>query len=132
MKRIQRKRTKGYRIPENAVSITRPGQWGNPVKLVGDMIYIDASHRRAVMDKWVCLCHGTPEDVVDIYRYLVGMTDEIRDDIKGNFDIDTHQEMFAKKDFTPLIGKDLACFCPLGAPCHGDVLIQKLIQLIVT
>ena len=29
-KRIQRKRTKGWRKPEGAVSVTRPGKWGNP------------------------------------------------------------------------------------------------------
>ena len=28
-KRIQRKRTKGSRMPPNTVSITRPGKWGN-------------------------------------------------------------------------------------------------------
>jgi hypothetical protein len=29
-KRIQRKRTKGWHMPPNAVSVTRPGKWGNP------------------------------------------------------------------------------------------------------
>jgi hypothetical protein len=29
-KRIQRKRTKGWRKPEGAVDCTRPGRWGNP------------------------------------------------------------------------------------------------------
>jgi len=28
--RIQRKRTKGWRMPPDAVSVTRPGKWGNP------------------------------------------------------------------------------------------------------
>ena len=28
--RIQRKRTKGWRMPPNTVSVTRPGMWGNP------------------------------------------------------------------------------------------------------
>lgn len=28
--RIQRKRTKGFRMPPNTVSVTRPGKWGNP------------------------------------------------------------------------------------------------------
>lgn len=31
-KRIQRKRTKGWRMPANTVSVTRPGRWGNPFK----------------------------------------------------------------------------------------------------
>lgn len=29
-KRIQRKRTKGWRLPANAVYVGRPTQWGNP------------------------------------------------------------------------------------------------------
>jgi len=28
--RIQRKRTKGWKMPEGAVNCTRPGRWGNP------------------------------------------------------------------------------------------------------
>ena len=28
--RVQRKRTKGWRMPPNTVSVTRPGKWGNP------------------------------------------------------------------------------------------------------
>ena len=34
-KRIQRKRTKGWRMPANAVSVTRPGKWGNPYTVEG-------------------------------------------------------------------------------------------------
>ena len=30
MKRVQRKRTKGYRLPENCVYVGRPSRWGNP------------------------------------------------------------------------------------------------------
>jgi hypothetical protein len=28
--RIQRKRTQGWKMPPNTVSVTRPGKWGNP------------------------------------------------------------------------------------------------------
>lgn len=31
--RIQRKRTKGWRMPENAVYVGRPTKWGNPYKI---------------------------------------------------------------------------------------------------
>lgn len=33
MKRIQRKRTKGYRLPSNAVYVGRPTKYGNPFTL---------------------------------------------------------------------------------------------------
>jgi hypothetical protein len=29
-RRIQQKRTKGWRMPPNTVSVARPGKWGNP------------------------------------------------------------------------------------------------------
>ena len=31
--RIQRKRTKGWRLPENTVCVTRPGKYGNPCRV---------------------------------------------------------------------------------------------------
>ncbi len=33
-KRIQRRRSKGWRKPEGVVSVTRPGKWGNPHKSI--------------------------------------------------------------------------------------------------
>jgi hypothetical protein len=33
MKRIQRQRIKGWRMPENAVYVGRPSPWGNPYKI---------------------------------------------------------------------------------------------------
>lgn len=35
-KRIQRKRTKGFRLPPNTVCVTRPGPLGNPWLIVAD------------------------------------------------------------------------------------------------
>lgn len=34
--RIQRKRTKGWKMPPNTVSVARPGRWGNPFKIGPD------------------------------------------------------------------------------------------------
>jgi hypothetical protein len=41
-KRLQQKRTKGWRKPPNSVVISRPSKWGNPFK-------IDAEHDRATV-----------------------------------------------------------------------------------
>lgn len=35
-KRIQRKRTKGWRMPEGAVYVGRPTRWGNPFTVTPD------------------------------------------------------------------------------------------------
>lgn len=49
-KRLQQKRTKGWRKPPNAVIISRPSKWGNPFK-------IDAEHDRpavvTLFRKWI-------------------------------------------------------------------------------
>jgi hypothetical protein len=41
-KRLQQKRTKGWRKPPNSVVISRPSKWGNPFK-------IDAAHDRSAV-----------------------------------------------------------------------------------
>jgi hypothetical protein len=33
--RIQRKRTRGWKMPPNTVSVARPGRWGNPFIVAG-------------------------------------------------------------------------------------------------
>jgi hypothetical protein len=35
MKRIQRKRTRGWRMPPNTVYVGRPTKWGNPYHIAG-------------------------------------------------------------------------------------------------
>jgi hypothetical protein len=32
--RIQRKRAKGWRMPPNTISVCRPGEWGNPHRIM--------------------------------------------------------------------------------------------------
>jgi hypothetical protein len=41
-RRIQRRRTKGWKKPENTVCVTRPGPWGNPVKVTAEITAADA------------------------------------------------------------------------------------------
>lgn len=88
-RRIQLSRKKGYRKPDNAVRITRPGKWGNPYK-VG--------------------IHGDAETCVRLFEGM--MKTELARSEKMRAAIEE------------LRGKDLGCFCPLGAVCHGDVLLR--------
>ena len=109
-KRIQRKRTKGWRMPSNAVSITRPGKFGNP---------FTASECRAAGYE------GTDEEIkarcVKAFRAWLCDKD-------GWLNWDGPEAEKAKQailDGLPqLQGKDLACWCALDKPCHADVLIE--------
>ena len=100
-KRIQRKRTKGWRMPDNAVYVGRPTKWGNPHKVRVSLHRLPDGNYR----------YMTPADAVAAYR------NEIlpfwTDDERGT----------ERLDLEDLRGKDLACWCQLDQPCHADVLL---------
>lgn len=119
--RIQRKRTKGWRMPPDTVSVTRPGKWGNPFR-VGGYYSLDAKFglmmwcQRAIWkeaDKETAIREGftlirSPQHAVDWFRRLTAKwSDFHRDECRAE-----------------LGGKNLACYCPLGQPCHADVLLE--------
>lgn len=91
-KRIQRKRTKGWRMPENTVYVGRPTKWGNPYSWKDyDLMEESTAKKRSVRQ----------------YKHW----------IKG-------QIVRGKVNLEELRGKDLACWCKKGDPCHADVLIS--------
>ena len=98
--RIQRRRVKGWKMPPNTISVCRPGRWGNPLR-VG--MYVGYTRADAVKDyvRWL-----KREPVVRSYEGVFGKpptTREIRKELRG---------------------KNLACFCPIGEPCHGNILLR--------
>jgi hypothetical protein len=99
--RIQRRRAKGWRMPEGAVVVDRSTPWGNPF-IVGK----DGTRDRVVklfrllVAGYVCVtCKPALDELMEYRRRLVEHLAELR-------------------------GKDLACWCPLGQPCHADVLLE--------
>lgn len=73
-------------MPQNTVSVARPGVFGNPYPVKPGRTALDA---------------------VAAFRTHIENTPALR-------------EMIAKQ----LTGKHLACWCPLGSPCHADVLLE--------
>ena len=98
--RIQLRRAKGWRLPENAVNCARPGPWGNPFVVGRDGTREDCVRlHKTLMCGYVCLtCKATIEEQKAALEYSVAHIDELR-------------------------GKDLACWCK-GKPCHCDTLIE--------
>ena len=92
--RIQLRRTKGYRKPEGAIVVARPSKWGNPYKV-------------ATRTKGGVLI--TPELAVVLFH--MDLTTSHSPDLLAGI-------------LAPLRGHDLACWCPLGTPCHGTVLLE--------
>lgn len=105
--RIQRKRTKGWRMPENTVYVGRGSKWGNPLKPVnGDVLGCVKSFRRALTER------------PNLYRHMVL---KITNGMNGR-GVAFFAEM--KEQLPELRGKNLACWCPLDQPCHADVLLE--------
>ncbi len=105
--RIQRKRTKGWRMPANTVYVGRPSNWGNvwPVYPMSPSPARDAdAYRRWLLGK----------SARSISREYVGDAD-----VRGRSKPPSLKEIRAK-----LRGKNLACWCPLDQPCHADVLLE--------
>jgi hypothetical protein len=124
--RLQRKRTKGFKlISPNGLPIIyvgRGSRWGNPFKLFGDMIYVDAGHRRKILDKWVCYYEDgghTTEEVVKLFRDLLMdlNSHEVEPEIREKF-------MWMRDRINDLKGKNLACWCKETSICHADVLLS--------
>jgi uncharacterized protein DUF4326 len=98
--RVQRKRTAGYRMPPNTVSVTRPGRYANPYR-VG--------------------IHGTAEECVAAFRKAWERALRL-----SKVHPLSPPSPFGKPVYLgPLRGKNLACFCSVDEPfCHADVLLK--------
>lgn len=112
-KRIQRKCTKGWRMPEGAVYVGRPGRWGNPYRVIGGTVF---GPPRPIEggDLVAYSTHAPAEDAVAeaVRKYRRDIDCAIRSRL-------TTDEIRAR-----LAGRDLACWCPLSSPCHADVLLE--------
>ncbi len=135
--RIQLKRTKGFNLQEHslsinglsAVKVSRPTKWGNPFKVVGDMIYVHAGYRRTILSPWVFLCSGELERCLQLYEAVVtGKMNQAIDFAKIRVDAATDIEYwikhFEKQKLSELKNKNLSCFCKPGEACHADVLLK--------
>ncbi len=114
-------------MPENTISVTRPGKWGNPFRVIGESIFVDAGHRQKNLDKWVFLCLGDAEKAVSLFKSVLTnrlLPGEYGFKIDMISDIAYHAKRLSKLDLSELQGKNLACFCPADKPCHADVLIE--------
>lgn len=95
--RVQRKRTKGWRMPENTVCVDRTTKWGNPF-VVGK--------------------HGTAAQCVEKFRRTLFVFRH--GDSLDKFWLDS----LTLDEISDLRGKNLACWCALDKPCHADVLLE--------
>lgn len=107
--RIQRKRTKGWRMPEETVNVARPGFWGNlfTVDEWGRELAVKL-HRNAMTGFW------NPRDLPAEWpdsKFALGA--EL-------FKESRHQ----LECLYQLRGHDVACWCKEEELCHGDTYLE--------
>ena len=108
-KRIQLKSAKGWRMSANTVKVDRFSPWGSPF-IIGEFSPDEAT-----------LGYGTPSELCGV---------PVRDHAHA-------AKLFCKWLFSGsdaalasrisihvLRGRNLACWCPPGQPCHADVLLE--------
>lgn len=115
--RVQLRRTAGWRMPPNTVKVTRPLIFGNP------FVHPDPAEAVAAYRK---LCEGGTK-VFEIAPDGLMFAPRIHPN-------STHwafAEWMREEGLPALRGKNLACWCPLDAPCHADVLLDLANRQIV-
>ena len=115
-KRIQRKRTKGWRMPEGAVYVGRPSRWGNQTRVgaCGECQWgsHDGDHRPMDAVEATGMYRIGWEATLMAEASIGEMTpDELRLCGVSGIQID---------HLAPLRGPDLACWCPLACGVGVD------------
>lgn len=115
--RVQLSRAKGWRMPPNTVKVSRgqgaAGEWGNPFR-----IETATDTKTGAVEYWVSTSayawtgltkEAAQQRAVDAFRHWVMQSKQLN---------------FRDRARLALRGKNLACWCASGAPCHADVLLE--------
>lgn len=100
-------------MPENTVSVARPGRHGNP-------FYIGGYHKIGDGTSWFGRLTALDAAYADSSFTLV----ESREQAVEMFRQYRLRYPLPEAAKDELRGKNLACWCPLDKPCHADVLLE--------
>jgi hypothetical protein len=92
--RVQLKRSKGWKMPENTVKIDRTTRWGNPF---------------------------TPQECGSIAAAVAKHAAWMKGEIAAP---DARVPPTPAEIRTALRGRHLACWCALDGPCHAELLLK--------
>lgn len=107
-KRIRRSRKRGWRMPKNTIYVGRPTKFGNPY-------YVNPVMRL-----------GDPDPLYAVFGPEGRQIGQAYYDQKdaAQYAVELFAEMVNGEDFSEIQGKNLACWCVCGEPCHADVLLK--------
>ena len=116
-RRIQRRRSAGWRLPEGAIDVTT-GKWANPFAK-GEPITRDG-------DLWPYVAGLFPHVNEPVFAGVMFESIKL---LRPEEVVAAHGWWFIQQPALMLTveeelgGRDLACFCKPGVPCHGDFLL---------
>lgn len=107
-KRIKLSREKGWRMPENTAKVDRTTHFGNPYVIGSpmDMKMVRRWGWNISPEGQKIVCDDATQ-AVRRFEHALQWDEAIHDYVREE-----------------LGGKDLACWCDLGQPCHADVLLR--------
>ena len=129
--RIQRKRTKGWKMPPNTVYVGRGSKWGNPFRVVQYhdkkwAIKTDGSERyTTILINNTHATYNTKEEATKdaIKCYTLSLTPYTHDN--GDNLIDFYMSIAQVEHIKYYLkGKNLACWCDINEMCHADILLD--------
>jgi hypothetical protein len=113
--RVQRKRTKGWRMPENTVYVGRGSHWGNHC-------VVTPQGKHGPYDVEIKNPAGRVIGFVGQTTGIESARAIAKDTYRRWIDYQTHDWRLGY--IQPLRGKNLACWCPPDHPCHADILLE--------
>jgi hypothetical protein len=129
--RIQRQRSKGWRMPPGAVYVGRGSLWGNPFKvttaptpdcfgLASALSVVDV--RSGAVVAFHCLTKREAH-MIAVANYAALMRPG--SEAMWRITCEVEPEFAARIAAIDLLwGRNLACWCPPDMPCHADVLLE--------
>lgn len=134
--RVQLSRAKGWRMPENTVKVDRRTIWGNPWGVGhgrGYSVPMSVSPWWLHLELYIEAAPLTAAIAVDTFRAMLSdqpiraellpleLTRDGRERVLRDLAIRREQLLSRLPE---LCGKNLACWCKPGTPCHADVLLD--------
>ena len=115
--RVQRRRTRGWQMPDNTVCVDRSTPFGNPFPIARGT----SSSMGQTKDIWIV---GTWEGPGLWFKDTKEEAATISVQAFRAWINTPQQSVLRDKARTALRGKHLACWCQLDHPCHADVWLE--------